>query len=181
MHRNKILDLLNQYTPQTANERLYKKNMIDFIVENQNCFERSLLKGHMTASAWIIDAKNENCLLLHHKKLNAWYQPGGHADGESDLFLVACKEVNEETGLTHIKPIIDGIFDIDIHETPEYKGIQKHLHYDVRFLLQTSTENTIKKNGESFDLQWFPKNISLLPNKQPSIIRMFTKWEKLKL
>ena len=34
-------------------------------------------------------------VLLHHKKLNRWLQPGGHADGNGNLFEVALHEASE--------------------------------------------------------------------------------------
>ena len=48
------------------------------------------------------------------------------------------------------------IFDIDIHEIPEYKTVPTHLHYDVRFLMQAPTENFII-SSESNDLKWFDR------------------------
>ena len=35
------------------------------------------------------------------------------------------------------------IFDIDIHAIPAYKGVSAHDHYDVRFLLQVKSDETL--------------------------------------
>jgi 8-oxo-dGTP pyrophosphatase MutT (NUDIX family) len=40
-------------------------------------------------------------LLIYHKKLDKWLQPGGHADGEEDLHKVAKSELEEETGVVN--------------------------------------------------------------------------------
>jgi 8-oxo-dGTP pyrophosphatase MutT (NUDIX family) len=179
MHRKQILHLLQDYNPSTDQEIQYKKQMTQFIIDHPYCLQRSCLDGHITASAWVVNSTNTHFLLLHHKKLNEWFQPGGHADGEADLLNVALKETYEETGLPEIKVLLDGIFDIDIHEIGTYKGIPAHLHYDVRFLLQ-ATNDTLTKNEESLDLRWFSKNAETIPNKKPSIMRMYTKWIDIK-
>jgi len=38
---------------------------------------RSQLSGHLTGSAFVLDAARERVLLLHHGKLKRWLQPGG--------------------------------------------------------------------------------------------------------
>lgn len=150
--------------------------MIDFIRKNEDCFQRTYLKGHMTASGWLINQKKDKVLLMHHKKLNQWFQFGGHADGDNDLLKVAIKETKEESGLENIYPMMSKIFDIDIHCIPEYKGIPAHLHYDIRFLLQLQSDEIEKKNEESLALDWFNKDITKFPNHKSSMIRMFNKW-----
>ena len=42
---------------------------------------------------------HRSVLLVHHRKLGRWLQPGGHADGEADLLQVALREAREETAL----------------------------------------------------------------------------------
>ena len=66
---------------------------------NTNCFSRSNLKGHITASALIMDG-NGNILLNHHKILDMWLLFGGHSDGEVNSLNVAKREVMEESGIT---------------------------------------------------------------------------------
>lgn len=156
----------------------YKKEMINFIIHNNNCFERLNLAGHMTASGWLMNQEGDEVLLMHHKKLNEWFQFGGHADGDSDLFKVAIKETQEESGIVNIMPVMSDIFDIDIHVIPEYQGIPAHLHYDIRFLLQIQNNDKEQKNEESYELAWFTKDINNFPNKKPSMMRLFEKWLK---
>ena len=42
---------------------------------------------------------------MHHKKLGMWRQPGGHADGDSNVLGVAFKEALEETGIEVLFPL----------------------------------------------------------------------------
>ncbi len=182
MKRQKILNLLQYYNPDNEIEAIYKNEIIKFIKNNKNCFDRSNLKGHMTASGWLINKSGNLVLLMHHKKLNEWFQFGGHADGDYDLLKVAIKETQEESGIYDIIPISKGIFDIDIHIIPQYKEIPAHVHYDIRFLLQLKSDDLKeKKNEESIEIAWFAKDIEKFPNKKPSMIRLFDKWLKLKL
>lgn len=176
MNKEKVLNLLYNYYPNDSNEIRYKKDIIDFVKKYDNCFERTNLVGHMTASGWLINQTGDKVLLMLHKKLSEWYQFGGHADGNSDLLQVAIKETQEESGILDISLIFDTIFDIDIHDIPEHKEVPAHLHYDLRFLLQVQDNAIPIKNDESIALGWFSKDLEKFPNHSPSMIRMFHKW-----
>lgn len=175
MQRNSLLQSLENYQPSTPEEILFKEQMIDFVQENSACFERSLLIGHVTGSAWIVDKSRQFTLLTHHRKLNKWFQTGGHCDGDSDVLNVAMKEALEETGLSDIQMISSNIFDIDIHDIPERKGVPAHLHYDVRFLLEADMNEPLIISSESSDLAWVElAKVSELNDSQ-SIMRMVLK------
>lgn len=176
MHRQSLLNLLNNYFPKSNDEQIYKREIISFVRNNPDCFSPSNLNGHITASAWLLNKDGHKILLMLHKKLNLWLQLGGHADGESNVRLVALKEAQEESGIKQMHFIDDEIFDIDIHKIPAHKDIPEHLHYDIRFILETEHENVIQ-NNESIALKWFTKNEEEFPNKSESMMRMFFKWQ----
>jgi 8-oxo-dGTP pyrophosphatase MutT (NUDIX family) len=176
MKRKSLINLLQTYFPAFPEELEYKSRMLEFIHAHEDCFERSLNIGHLTASSWLLNHDGSKALLMHHAKLNRWLQLGGHADGASDLLTVALKEAREESGIQAIRPLSPEIFDIDIHLIPENPKEKAHYHYDVRFLLQVETDEKIQKNHESKELRWIAKELSQLPTGEPSIIRMFTKW-----
>ena len=75
--------------------------MRDLISSCDNYLLRENHFAHFTASALVVSADEKQVVMLHHKKLNKWLQPGGHADGES-FANVALKEVEEETGLKEV-------------------------------------------------------------------------------
>ncbi len=196
MKRQQLLNLLEAYQP-TPEEMQDKKEMITFIQEHEDCFERSLQEGHVTASAWILSKDHSHALLLHHKKLNDWFQLGGHCDGNPDVLAVAIKEAQEESGIMGIEPVEvepttssrairsergdpvnekNSIFDIDIHWIPERKNEKGHWHYDVRFLLHVVTDEQVVQNHESNELRWVSKDLCDLPTTAPSVTRMFHKW-----
>ena len=81
MKRQLLLNSLEAYKPTDAAEVTFKEQMIEFIDQHPDCFERTLFKGHITASAWIVSSDGERALLMHHAKLDKWFQLGGHCDG----------------------------------------------------------------------------------------------------
>lgn len=170
-----LQELLESYNPRFSEEKETKRRMLDFL-NNENAFERSNLEGHFTASSWITNKDDTKIILMNHKKLGIWIQPGGHCDGDKDTLAVAMKEANEETGIIHIVPVTGQIFDIDIHRCPEYKGVPEHLHYDVRFHLRVLSDEEGIPNDESEGLKWIPKDPSMLGNTHRGLIRMFNKW-----
>lgn len=176
MHRNKLLALLHNYHPINEDEQLSKKRMIEFVSTYDDCFERSLEIGHITASAWLLNKNKTHALLMHHAKLDKWFQLGGHCDGNADVLNVAIKEAQEESGINVIEPLLESIFDIDIHLIPENKKEKEHYHYDVRFLLRVMNDEEIIQNSESKELRWIGKNWNELPTSEESVMRMFDKW-----
>src|SRR3546814_13926519 len=65
-------------------------------LETGDPYVRERLSGHLTASAWLVDARGGHVLLTHHRKLGMWLQLGGHADGDTDLVAVALREARSE-------------------------------------------------------------------------------------
>lgn len=176
--RQQLLDLLAAYSPTAPEEITYKNEIIMFVKAHEDCFERTLEVGHITASAWLLSKDHAKALLLHHKKLNNWFQLGGHCDGDSDTLAVAIKEAQEESGMYGIEPVAltPTIFDIDVHLIPERKHEKAHFHYDIRFLLQVTTDEHVIQNEESNELRWIDKNKESLPTTSRSVARMFEKW-----
>ena len=109
-------------------------------------------------------------------------QLGGHADGEQDLLKVSQREAIEESGINNFITLSNEIFDMDIHEIPPIGSDPKHLHYDVRFLLEADpNEQNIIISKESHDVKWIHLDDVLKYNSEESIFRMVEKTKKLKL
>ncbi len=106
-----------------------------FVRGEPRCFQRNCWAGHVTGSAWIVNAPQTHVLLTHHRKLNRWLQLGGHSDGDGDPLRVACREAVEESGLV-VAPVSDLLFDIDIHLIPARMDDPAHHHFDARFALR---------------------------------------------
>ena len=150
---------------------------IAFLQKNRlDSFDRSFAEGHVTASCWLLNRARTHVLLTHHRKLNCWIQPGGHADGECDLVKVALTEAYEESGIEKIRVLSDDIFDIDRHVIPARKNEAEHFHYDFRFSMQSAERDNYIVSEESYDLNWV--EITHLANRtsDESVLRMGQKW-----
>jgi len=70
MHRNLLVDQLKKYRNAYRDETEMVERYLGFVEANEDCFERSLQMGHVTASAWVVNREGSHVLLTHHKKLS---------------------------------------------------------------------------------------------------------------
>ncbi|QRR01757.1 NUDIX hydrolase [Dyadobacter sandarakinus] len=175
MERDSLIRLLEAYQPEPGQEAGMYLRTLAFVKAEPDCFERTLLKGHVTASGWVLSPDKNSVLLLHHRKLDKWFQPGGHCDGDPDVVRVARKEVEEETGLTSLQFLQEGVFDVDIHTIPAGKDTGEHEHFDVRFAFLASESQQVVINNESRDVRWIPLEEVPQYNHSESILRMVRK------
>lgn len=144
--------LLENYKSNFVEELFFREHMLNLLLHTERPFSRQDL-GHFTASAFLLNKDKTKFLLMHHRKLNQWFQVGGHSDDNENLLQVAIKEAREESGIDDIHPISEEIFDLDVHLIPKSSNQDEHSHYDVRFLLQANSDNFIA-NEESLALAW---------------------------
>ena len=175
MHRQALRQLLQQHVPADNNERAMHKATLAFVDQYPDCFERSLLVGHVTGSAWIVSPDRQQTLLIHHRKLDRWLQPGGHADGDPNMVAVSMREAQEETGLTSLLLAEPCIFDIDVHTIPARNGVPEHLHYDVRFLLEADPGEPLGTSSEIKNIGWFSLDEATNFTDSESILRLIRK------
>ncbi len=130
--------------------------------------------GHFTSSAFIMNESGTHLLLVKHRKLGIWLQPGGHADGNENLYEVAVREMQEETG---VMPSTGStkILDLDIHEIPAHGRENAHQHFDVRYLLIADAGKPLLISDESTDLAWVPISEIEKYTKEESLLRMLRK------
>lgn len=175
--RATLLAQLKAHASWNEEEEGYRRQMVDFLATVDDCFERSHASRHFTASALVLDPSSGHVLLMHHRKLDRWLQPGGHADGECDLLAVAQKEVEEETGLVGLRVPSAAPFDLDIHLIPARKSDPDHYHYDVRFLFEGDRNSALVQNHESKGLQWVELEKAKELAGSESVSRMLVKAE----
>ncbi len=165
-----LIQLLAQYLKRFPNETDRCKTFSDFLDRNadKELFVRKNFDGHITTSAFIIRVQGNDCyeiLLLEHKSLKRWLQPGGHVEaGDKSLIASALREAVEETGIPEEELILAGNveplevpFDIDSHIIPENpKKLENgHYHHDLRYLFLYTGKNSLKFNeGESTGMKW---------------------------
>lgn len=130
----------------------HRDQILDFVLDHPDAAERSCPIGHLTGSALVVDATGARTLLMLHRKLGRWFQPGGHADGDANLAAVARREATEETGIAGLRVALPAI-DVDVHRV-EPPGEAPHLHLDTRFLVVAPPGALEQANEESLALRW---------------------------
>jgi 8-oxo-dGTP pyrophosphatase MutT (NUDIX family) len=167
---------LSHYTSGEPDECAACIRFLELIVAEPRCLWRDAFPAHFTASAWLVSADGERALLMHHRKLDRWLQPGGHADGDANLPQVALREADEETGLRGLS-VDPSIFDLDAHEIPARMSEPAHWHYDVRFVVRCTGSGAFNANDESRAMTWRPvSGIAMDAHIDPSIRRMARRW-----
>lgn len=171
-----FIDSLARYARTCPEHRPLADDYARFAALGPEVFTRAHLAGHFTGSAFLVSADGRRALLLHHAKLKRWLQPGGHADGEIDLGQVALREAEEETGLAGLRVEAD-IFDLDRHAIPARGPEPEHQHWDVRYVVRCSGDETPRINSESRAFTWRPiEDLAGDGSLDPSIRRMAARW-----
>lgn len=163
-------------------ELAFVSRSIAFIEAHEDCFYRELWPVHVTGSTWVVNSRRDRVLLLHHRKLDQWFQPGGHADGDSDILRVALKETSEETGLEEqdFKLVDEAVFDVDIHRIEANLQDPQHEHIDIRFLLEIDDSLPVPGNDESHQVIWVDLHNVTRYNNNRSTYRMLEKTRQLR-
>lgn len=164
MERAELKAMLRGYEPATFQEEHDLAAMLDYARILTDPFAHTELPAHFTASALPVDPTTRSVLLLHHKKLDRWLQPGGHVDPDDATYMDAVlREVKEETGLAAaLLPALPVPYDIDIHEIPARPEMPAHLHLDLRVIVRSSSALAIiPADGESERVRWFPADEAL--------------------
>lgn len=176
MDRAPFLNALREYAAFDPAEEAMRARMHAFVAAHAGCFTRALLVGHITASCWIVDPARERTLLTWHKRLERWLQMGGHVEPQDATLLgAALREAREESGLTRVRPLAPGIFDLDIHPIPSKKQEPEHLHYDVRFLFEADPREPLVVSPESREVAWVALGQVAERNPDASMRRMVAK------
>lgn len=171
-----LLEALADYRAACPDAAVIADEFARFLRSAPTVFERAHIVGHFTGSAWLVSADGARVLLTHHRKLNAWLQLGGHADGDADLARVALREAEEESGLRDlvVEPVI---FDIDRHRIPVRRDEPEHWHYDVRYVVRATRSEAFVVGDESHALAW--RAVRELVGDETvdeSVRRMAAKW-----
>lgn len=134
-----LSDYLAVFNQEKENlERLHTQLMDD----NKDICSRVNFTGHLTGSGLFFDKSVNSVLLVHHRSLNLWIQPGGHLDPLESPLEGALREFREETKIEdvsldtwHTKYKIP--IDIDTHFIPANPKKQEadHYHHDFLYLI----------------------------------------------
>jgi 8-oxo-dGTP pyrophosphatase MutT (NUDIX family) len=171
-----LLEILARYEAVYPEDRTRVETIRAFICAHEDCLLRSCLEGHITAAAWIVSTDARKALLVHHRKLGLWLQPGGHADGDPLPHRVALREAEEETGLSGLELWRrDGELlplDVDVHAIPGTPAEPAHDHLDLRYLVIASPDRPLLVSEESHAVRWFDYEELESVSGEESLLRM---------
>ncbi len=136
-------------------------------------FARANMRGHVTTSGIVYDAAADRVLMIHHKVLDRWLQPGGHHEGQDRLEVSAAREIREETGVDCVEPWPDPSgrirpFDIETHaiRANPAKGEGDHWHHDFIYLFRADSTQALAPQWEEVKgVRWMPRaDFAALPS-----------------
>jgi len=154
-----LLDRLSRHHPEGPDETAHLATILAFVTAHTDPFDRRLPHGHLTGSAFVLSPEGRRVLLLHHRKLDRWLQPGGHAEaGEASGEDVALREAREETGIPALRlhPDAPRPLDVDVHAIPARGSEPAHLHLDLRYVVMAPLSAALLRSAkETNALRWF--------------------------
>lgn len=167
-----LIEQLKKYKPFNEQEERDKEEILRHLREESNCFSRENSCAHITASSWIMNRSHDKILMVYHNIYNSWSWSGGHADGEQDLLSVAIREAKEETGITHVQPVTEDIFSLEILTVDGHmkRGVYvpSHLHLNITYLLEADDQEAVHIcPDENSGVSWFGLEEAVAASSEP--------------
>lgn len=173
--QRQVQALMQDYRPDNLYEKRLKQQILAFVAQHEHFWSRQTPAGHLTASAWITNPEQTQALLMHHKKLDIWVQPGGHIEAEdTSLAGAARREAYEESGIRELTQQQPGVFDVDIHTIPARGNELEHSHLDIRFWF-VAHQLEYSQNDEAHQLAWVSAANIAAKTTEESVLRMVRK------
>lgn len=158
--RTTLAEALRRHAPADGEEARDREQILDFVLRHERPFDRAIAEGHLTGSAITVSADGSHVLLLHHRKLDRWLQPGGHGDpGETTGEEVALREALEESGIRGLTlhPTAEHPLDVDVHDIPARANEAAHEHLDLRYLVVAPEGAVVSPDlAELHEIRWVP-------------------------
>ncbi|WP_095957417.1 NUDIX hydrolase [Corallococcus macrosporus] len=171
--------LLARHVPEDVKEQEDLERMRHFAHALARPFSREQREAHFTGSAVVVDPAGARVVLLHHRKLQRWLQPGGHADvtDAGEMAATALREAREETGCrVFLHPTAPQPLDVDLHTIPARRDEPEHHHLDVRFLVVAENPDALAHDpAESFGVRWLTWDEAMTHADEAPLRRMLAK------
>ena len=151
-------------------------------LSDQELFDRKNFVGHFTASIFLICPSEKKILLLDHKSLKKFLQPGGHIESaDKNPLDTALRELFEETKISReqisYRPLDSVNKLVPLHisshfipENPKKKELE-HYHHDLEYLFTINeTKDIAIDQNESNGFEWVDLDLFLKQEHFNSII-----------
>jgi 8-oxo-dGTP pyrophosphatase MutT (NUDIX family) len=161
---------LGAWRPGDAGQLALKHGLLAFLsARPDDACSRECVPGHLTASAFVLDAHGTRTLLTLHKRARRWVQLGGHCEpGDETLRDAALREATEESGIDGLE-IGDQPLHLDVHPVTCSLGVPTR-HLDVRYLVRAPAGAVPRISEESADLRWWA--LDALPAEEDTLETM---------
>ena len=176
----RLLEELDRYVPGDEAEAASLAKIRDLLTRAPDPFTRKQTE-HITASAVVSRPEGSSFLLVHHRRLDRWLQPGGHIEPEDESTLAAAlREAREETGIESFQaPLGDRILDLDVHPIPAFPDRPPHVHFDLRYVATTLGDPPPHPSDEVLAAEWFGPADALAAGVDASLARALKKAKAL--
>jgi 8-oxo-dGTP pyrophosphatase MutT (NUDIX family) len=175
-----VLEELSAYRPENEEERESLAKISALLRGADDPFTRNN-PDHVTGSAVVARPDGSAFLMVFHRRLKRWLQPGGHVEpGDTSVLDTAMREAREETGVTALEVANGGrILDLDVHPIPATAKRPAHVHYDLRYLGTTRGDATVAEPLEIEKVGWFAWDEALAAGVDESLARALRKARRL--
>lgn len=145
----RVLDEVAARPPIDERERASIARFVATVPTLARPFDEHADPVHVTGSAFVVGPRG--IVLLRHRRLGIWVQPGGHIDPGEAPWDGALREAVEETGLPvrHLGSAPE-LAHVDVHD-----GGRGHTHLDLRYLLTADDVDPTPPAEESQEVGWF--------------------------
>lgn len=184
MNKDAAAEVVQDYLSVFPDEAEGLRPLQERLKRDEQFNHRKSFDGHGTGAAIVLSPDRKKVLMVHHKILDKWLQPGGHWDSEDpNPWTVAQREAEEETGVEiaralHIDPDRPHIpLEINTHLIPENpaKNEPTHYHYDFRYAFVAVNDVVTPQETEVVDIAWIP-----VDSEDPRLLEIWTCLAKLR-
>ena len=151
---------ISDFQPENEQEESDKRLILQFAQWHpDSVLSRENETAHITSSGFILNDTLDRALMARHNIRGVWAWPGGHADGDTDLYAVALREAREETGAVSLRPISKDIASLDILTVRGHwkrgRYVSAHLHLSVAYIFVCDEGDALRvKPDENSAVAW---------------------------